>query len=335
MVIAVDGFGGDNAPIEVIKGCADAVKLYDVDIMLTGDEQKLKSAAEQNGISLDRITVVHAPSVIEIEDNPMRLRKDKSDCSMAKAFELLRDGEADAFVSAGSTAAIVVGASAFIKRISGVKRAALATVMPCDTGCFMLLDAGANIDCRPEMLTQFGIMGSVYMHKVMKTEKPRVGLANIGAEECKGDKLRVDTYELLKSAPINFVGNIEARDIPLGGADVVVADGFTGNIILKCVEGMGKLMSNSLKRIFYKNTATKLAAGLCMGSIKDFKAKMDYTEYGGAPLMGIAKPVIKAHGSSNAKAFTNAIRQAKFYIESEAIDEIKNKMTEFSAQAEE
>lgn len=334
MKIAVDGFGGDNAPVEVLKGCAQAAELNDVDILLTGDKARLEKAAQENGVSLKRIEIVHAPQVIEIEDNPMRMRKDKKDCSMARAFELLASGEADAFVSAGSTAAIVVGASSFLRRIKGVKRAGLATIIPGDDGCFMLMDAGANIDCRPEMLTQFGIMGSVYMEKVMNVNSPRVAVANIGAEECKGDKLRTETYKMLETAPVNFVGNIEARDIPLSGADVVVADGFTGNIILKLIEGMGKVISNSLKRIFYKNALSMVAAGLVKGSIKELKAKMDYTEYGGAPLMGISKPVIKAHGSSNAKAFANAIKQAKFFAGSGAIADIECRMAEFSVKKE-
>ena len=326
MKIIVDGFGGDNAPIEVLKGCELGVRLYDVDIVITGDEDKLRKTADDNNISLDRIEIYHAPDVIEVEDNPVKILKDKKNCSMAAAFNLLNASAGDAFLSAGSTGAIVVGASSLVKRIKGVKRAALAPILPSEHGCFMLLDAGANIDCKPEMLAQFGVMGSVYMDKVMKIEKPRVGLANIGAEECKGDALRLEAYKMLENAPLNFIGNTEARDIPMDAAEVIVADGFTGNVILKLMEGFGSVVGRSLKEIFYKNTVSKLSALLVKNGIKDFKKKMDYTEYGGAPLMGISKPVIKAHGSSNAKAFASAIRQAKFFVESRAIDELTQQL---------
>lgn len=335
MRIAVDAFGGDNAPLDVLKGSAEAIKLYDdISVILTGKREIIEATAKEHNISMERIKIVDAPSVIEVEESPIKILKEKSDCSMAVAFKLLAEGEADAFLSAGSTAAIVVGASSYIKKIKGVKRAALSTVMPSDTGFFLLLDAGANIDCKPEVLTQFGIMGSIYMEKVMGVNNPRVALANIGEEDCKGDTLRVDTYQMLKDASINFTGNIEARDIPLDGADVVVADGFTGNVILKLMEGMGKVLSNSLKRIFFKNAISKISALLVKGSIKDLRKKMDYTEYGGAPLLGIAKPVIKAHGSSNAKAFRNAIRQARFFVQSTAIKDIEENIKSFSAKKE-
>ena len=244
------------------------------------------------------------------------------DCSMAVGMQMLADGEGDAFVSAGSTGALVVGATFIVKRIKGIKRPALATVLPTATVPTMLLDSGANADCRPEMLVQFAIMGSAYMNKIMGVSSPKVGLANIGAEESKGRELELETYRQLKNAPVNFVGNIEARQIPLGDCDVVVTDGFSGNLLLKLYEGMGKFFSNELKTLLTRDMKSKLAAALVMGGVKEFKKKVDYTEHGGAPLLGTAKPVIKAHGSSNAKAFYNAVRQAKKFTETKVIDEI-------------
>ena len=314
MKIVVDGFGGDHAPLAVLEGCAMAVKAYGVEILLTGDQKKLEQTAREKGISLDGIQIVHAPDVIEMHDDPVSLLKAKSQSSMAVAFQLLKEGKGDAFVSAGSTGAIVVGANFIIKRIKGIKRAGLATVIPTASGCYLLMDAGANLDCKPETLTHFGIMGSIYMQKVMKVASPRVGLVNVGTEDTKGGELQLGAYAMMQQAPIHFTGNVEARELPKGGVDVAVADGFTGNIILKLTEGMGSLMSTKLKEIF-SGTVGKLAGALVLSKIKALKASMDYTEYGGAPLLGAARPVIKAHGSSNAKAIMNAIRQGRDYVQ--------------------
>ncbi|MDF2567123.1 MAG: plsX, partial [Oscillospiraceae bacterium] len=204
MKIIVDGFGGDNAPLAVLQGCEMAVKQHGVDIIVTGDESIIKEVADKNNISLHNIDIVHAPTVIDVEENPVRILKEKNDCSMAVAFKLLAEGKGDAFVGAGSTGAIVVGASYIVKRIKGIKRAALAPIIPSDKGCYMLMDGGANLDCKPEMLMQFGIMGSVYMNKIIKVKNPRVGLVNIGEEETKGNDLQIEAYKLLKQAPVNF-----------------------------------------------------------------------------------------------------------------------------------
>jgi glycerol-3-phosphate acyltransferase PlsX len=320
--IIVDGFGGDNAPLEVLKGCASAVNEYGVDILITGKEDTIKQMAEKNGISLKGIEILNAEQQITMEDSPRDILKAKSDSSMAVGLSVLAQGKGDAFVSAGNTGALVFGASYIVKCIKGIKRPALAPILPSDTGCYMLLDGGANLECRPQMLQQFGIMGSIYMEKIIHKSKPRVGLVNVGSEETKGGALQKQAYELLKDASINFYGNIEARDIPYGVCEVVVADGFTGNIILKLTEGLGLTFAGYLKALFKRNILTKLAALMVMSGISDFKKKMDYTEYGGAPLMGIKKPVIKAHGSSNAKAFKNAIRQAIAFVTEKVIDEI-------------
>ena len=323
MKIIVDGFGGDNAPLAVLQGCEMAVKEYGVEIVVTGDEETLKKTAQENGVSLEHISFHHAPSVITMEDEPTSILKEKADCSMAAAFQLVKEGKGDAFVSAGNTGAILVGATFLLKRIKGVKRAALASVIPTATGCYLLMDCGANVECRPEVLTQFGVMGSLYMKKVMKTANPKVGLINIGAEETKGGELQIAALAQMKEAPINFTGNVEARELPKGAVDVAVADGFTGNIVLKLTEGMGSLMSAKLKEIF-GGAVGKLAGALVLKKIKALKKSMDYTEYGGAPLVGINQPVIKAHGSSNPKAFKNAIRQARDFAQSGMIEELGN-----------
>lgn len=322
MKIIVDAFGGDNAPLEVIKGSAMAVEQLGVEIILTGDENKIKAAAAENNISLNGISIMHTESVIDIHEEPTSIIKERSDCSMAIGLKALADGEGDAFVSAGSTGALVVGATFIAKRIKGIKRAALAPVMPTDKGYMMLVDAGANVDCRPEMLVQFGIMGSCYMERVLGVKSPKVGLINVGAEDTKGREMDIEAYKMLKEAPVNFYGNLEARDIPLGECEVVVSDGFTGNVALKLYEGMGSYFSHTLKDMLMGSFGGKLAALLIMKKIKAFKKKMDYSETGGAVLMGISKPVIKAHGSSNAKAFYNAIRQAKNCVDGDIIGEI-------------
>ena len=253
---------------------------------------------------------------------------------MAVGMQMLADGEGDAFVSAGSTGALVVGATFIVKRIKGIKRPALATILPTAAKPTMLLDSGANADCRPEMLVQFGIMGTAYMSKILGVNSPRVGLANIGAEPSKGRELELETYKQLQNAPVNFIGNIEARQLPMGDCDVCVADGFCGNIMLKLYEGMAKFFSGDLKTLLTKDFKSKMAAMLVMKNVKEFKKKVDYTEYGGAPLLGIAKPVIKAHGSSNAKAFYNAVRQAKQTVENNVIGEITSALEAMKSKQE-
>ncbi len=329
MKIIVDGFGGDHAPLSVLQGCELAVREYpDVEIIVTGEEAEIRRIAQEHNISLDRIEIADANGIIEVEDEATKILKEKKDCSMGVALQLLADGKGDAFVSGGSTGAIVVGASFIVKRIKGIKRAALAPILPTDNGCYMLMDAGANLECRPEMLTQFGLMGSIYMSHVMKIENPRVGLLNVGAEETKGTDLQLGAYRQLQNSDLHFVGNVEAREITSGACDVLVTDGFSGNIVLKLTEGLAMTLMGNIKGIFLKNLGTKLAAMALKPGLKEFKKKMDYTEYGGAPLMGVNKPVIKAHGSSNAKAFKNAIRQAHDFCERDVIADIKSALAD-------
>ncbi|MBR3025814.1 MAG: phosphate acyltransferase PlsX [Oscillospiraceae bacterium] len=324
MNVIVDAFGGDNAPDAVIEGSILAVQNLGVKVTLVGDEKLINEAAEKHNLVLTGIDVVHADTVFDIHEEPTEIIKSGKNSSMAVGLGLLHDGKGDAFVSAGSTGALVVGATFIAKRLKGVKRAALAPIMPAKDGYFMLLDGGANTECRPEALVQFGLMGSAYMEKVMGIKEPRVGLLNIGAEETKGRELEIETYRLLEKSPVNFVGNIEARDMPFSKCDVLVADGYTGNIALKLYEGMGLYFGKTLKNMLTKNLKTKIAAGLLLDQVNEFKKKMDYSEVGGAVLMGIQGTVIKAHGSSDGKAFYNAIRQAKECVETGVSERISS-----------
>ena len=329
MKIIVDAFGGDHAPLVPIEGAVQAVKELGVEVILVGDETKIIKTAQNNSLDMKSITIHHAGDVLSMEDDAADLLKKRTDTSMGVGLKLLAEGAGDAFVSAGSTGALLVGATSFVKRIKGIRRAALATVLPGRDKSFLLLDCGANVECRPEMLVQFGYIGSVYMEKVMQRETPSVCLANIGAEDTKGTETIQEAFKLLSDTKdINFEGNIEARDIPFGKADVVVADGFTGNIILKLTEGLAKFLTDNMKQMFYKSAKTKLAALLLKDGLKEFSSGLDYTEYGGAPLLGIAKPVIKAHGSSNTKAMKNAIRQAKIFAESGTVEIIAQSLKE-------
>ncbi len=311
MNILIDAFGGDDAPLEVIKGGALAVQQLGVTVTLVGDEEKIRSCAAENGLSLDGMEILHAPAVFDIHEEPTTLLKQHRDTSMAVGMQALHDGTGDAFVCAGSTGALLVGSTFLVKRIPGIKRAAVAPVLPTETTPFLLIDGGANNDCRPEMLVQFAIMGSAYMEKVMHVQNPRVALLNVGAEETKGRELELESYVQLSQAPVHFIGNIEARELPKGAADVVVTDGFTGNVALKLYEGMGKFMAHQMKGNLFAGFAGKLAALLILPKIKALTKKMDYKAVGGAVMLGVQKPVIKAHGSSDAQAFFNAIRQAR------------------------
>jgi len=322
MKIIVDAFGGDNAPLEVLKGCERAVNELGVNIILTGDSIKIKECADRSGICMNGIEIEHTDDVLDIHEEPKEIIKSGKNTSMALGLQLLAGGKGDAFVSAGSTGALVMGATFIVKRIKGIKRIAPSPVMPADKGCFILTDAGANTECRPEMLVQFAVMGSAYMEKVMGINNPKVGLLNIGAEETKGRELEIEAYKLLENSGLNFIGNIEARDIPKGECQVVVTDGFTGNVALKLYEGMGSFFSKKIKWIF--SGIGKIGALFSLGKIKALKKQMDYKEVGGSALLGVRKPVIKAHGSSDGTAFFNAVRQAKKCVEGNVAGVIEN-----------
>lgn len=326
MKIIVDAFGGDNAPLEIIKGCALAVDEYGFNIVLVGPKGKIEDVANKNKISLKNMEIVNANEIITMEDSADTVIKTKKESSMAIGLKLLSKGEGDAFISAGNSGALVVGATLLVKRIKGIKRCAFAPILPKDDGFFMLIDSGANVECRPEMLYQFGVMGSIYMDKVMGINKPRIGLANVGTEEHKGSELQQNTFKLLQNSNLNFIGNIEARDIPIDAADVVVSDGFTGNIILKMYEGVALTLLNKIKGLFNKNLKTKLAASLVLSDMKKLKKQIDYNEFGGAPIIGISKPVFKAHGSAKAKTFKNALKLTASYVENNVISEISTEL---------
>ena len=300
-----------------------AVDEYGVDIVLTGDKEKINQCVQDNHIRLKNTEIVNAAEAIAMHDDAKSVLKAKSDSSMAVGFRLLNEGRGDAFVSAGNTGAITVGATLITKRIKGVKRPAIASVMPSAKKPILLMDCGANAQCRAEFLYQFGLMGDLYMKHILKYDNPRIALANNGEEETKGTALVKEAYALMKDAPYHFVGNVEGRQIPFGDADVIVADGFTGNLILKTYEGVAKVLMNGIKDAFMKNIVTKLSYLGVKSGIDDMKKQFDYKEYGGAVLLGVKKPVIKAHGSADARTFKNAIKQAVWFLENSLIEEIE------------
>ena len=329
MKIVIDAMGGDFAPLAPVKGALLARERYpDVELVLAGREDAILSALREAGMSgpPEGVTIRNAAEVVEIADDPATAFKKKPDSSLTVGLTMVRDGEADGFVSAGSTGALLAGATLVVKRIRGLRRAALAPTIPTAAGRAVLLDCGANAECTEEYLLQFAYLGSYYASKVLGVEKPRVGLLNIGAEEEKGDALRRGTYQRLAEAgrngDLNFVGNVEAKEALLGQCDVIVADGFSGNVMLKAVEGAGKLMSGMLKDMLLQNAGTKLAALLLKGGLREFKRTLDPNEVGGTALLGISKPVVKAHGASNDAAFCNAVRQAVEVARSGIADDI-------------
>ncbi len=326
MKIIVDAFGGDNAPLEIIKGCVDAVKEFNIGIILTGNESVIRKVAQENSLSLDGIEIADCSQVITMDDNADAVLKSKKDSSMTLGFKLLNEDKGQAFISAGNSGALCMGATLGVKRIKGIKRPAFAPVLPSESGIFMLVDGGANVECRPEMIYQFALMGSIYMNKVMGIENPRVGLANVGTEEHKGNDLYQSAYKLLKESNLNFIGNVEGRDIPKGVCDVVVCDGFTGNLILKTYEGVAITLMKQIKHMFADSTKGKLSAMLVMNSLKDLKSRFNYNAYGGAPILGSSKPVFKAHGDSNAITLKNAIKLSIDYVNGRAIEEISSEL---------
>lgn len=331
MKIIVDAFGGDNGLDPIVKGANQAISANnDIEVILTGKEESIIKALKENNIENKNISIVDAQDVVLGTDDPTAAVRTKPDSSMMVGLKLLAQQKGDAFVSAGNTGALFSGATLIVKRQNGVKRAALAPILPGENGGFMLIDSGANVVCTSQMLLQFGIMGSVYMKSIMGIESPKVGLLNVGKEETKGTELQLETYDLLRKSQLNFIGNIEAREVPQSAADVVVTDGFTGNVVLKLYEGLAGSLFSSIKQIFLKSSLTKIAALMLKGGLSDFKKKFDYTEYGGTAFLGLKKPVFKAHGSSDAKAFKNAILGAATYIEKGVTEEIQKGISELT-----
>ena len=324
MKIAVDAFGGDHAPHEIVKGCVAAIQEIDDDIIMVGREQEIADILRNEAVPEGRITICNASEVIETGDHPVEAVRHKKDSSLVVSLRLVKEGKADAVVSAGNTGAYLAGAFRILGRMKGIKRPALTTVMPTvGKNPGVLLDVGANADCRPQHLVQFAQMGSIYASSVLNIENPRVALLNIGAEEAKGNALTKEAHQLLKQENLNFMGNIEPRYVLSGSADVVVCDGFTGNVVIKLIEGTASTLFSMLKQVFFKSFATKLAAGILKPGLQSIKNQMDYSAYGGAPFLGIDGVVFKAHGSSDRVAIANCIKAASRYLSAGVNDKIK------------
>ena len=332
MKIIVDAMGGDNAPVEIVNGALKGIEELGLEIILVGRGETILKVLEEQGIGeLPKgLEIANAEDVVDMDDDPVTVVKERKDSSMVVGLTMLRDGMGDAFISAGSTGALISAATLIVKRIRGIRRAGLGIEFP--TGNeevnTLLLDCGANAECTSEYLLQFAYMGAFYMQHQHGIKQARVALLNIGEEETKGLPLQRETYALLKKADaegrLKFIGNLEARDMLSGKADVVVADGYSGNMVLKTAEGMAGYIINNVKEIFLKNGRTKLAALFVKSGLREMRKRMDYKEVGGTPLLGISKPVIKAHGSSDARAIFNALRQAKITAENGIIDDIIN-----------
>ena len=334
MKIIIDAMGGDNAPGEIVKGALDALDIFDCEIILTGRGEDILRVLERNNISNlpAGVEIVNAAEIVEIEDDPATVIREKKDSSLVVGLDLLKEGRGDALVSAGSTGALLSGATLIVKRIRGIRRAALALFTPNSKNGFILIDCGANAECTPEYLNQFALMGSIYAEYLLSTESPRVGLLNIGAELTKGTSLQLETYKILEDAKskghINFVGNIEPAAAMNGDCDILVSDGYSGNIFLKTVEATASLVMKELKAVYFKNPMTKLSAMMVKRHIKELRTKMSADTIGGTALLGISKPVLKAHGSSNAAAITSAIGQAILSVNANIAEQISNVLSE-------
>ena len=333
MKILLDAMGGDNAPDAVIKGAVKAVSEIKSEIVLIGNEEiinaKVKEFFDKEKISdiSDRLSIKHATEQIEMEDTPTVAIKQKKDSSMVVGFKMLKEGEGDVFISAGNSGALLTGATLLVGRSKGIDRPAIAPMLPAYKKSFMLMDAGANTNCKPLNLVQFAQMSTIYLKNTFGIEKPRIGLLNIGTEETKGNDLVKETYNILKEQSeelgINFIGNVEGRDCFSGEVDAVITDGFTGNVFLKTTEGLGKLVKRNLTESLKRNIWTTLCAIPCLPAIKRFSKTMDYKEYGGALFLGVKKPVVKAHGSSDEYLFYFTLKQAENFVKSGAVEKMK------------
>ena len=327
MKIIVDAMGGDNAPLEIVRGALNAARARrDWEILLVGREADVRLAVSQCGGAPGNVHLVNATEVIDMHDDPATAFKTKKDSSITVGLTMLKNGEGDAFVSAGSTGALLSAGTLLVKRVRGIRRAAMAPAIPTAGGRAVLIDCGANAECSVEYLVQFAYLGSFHAARVLGIENPRVGLLNIGSEDSKGDQLRRDTYQILKAAGeaghLNFIGNIEAKEAMKGGCDVIVADGFSGNVMLKTIEGVGSFMGRELKGMFLKSLGTKVAALLVKDGLRAFKDRLDPDTVGATPFLGLTKPVLKAHGASGARAMENAVYQAVAAAEADVAGDI-------------
>lgn len=328
--VALDAMGGDNAPAEIVKGAVDAVSSREeIKVFLVGQEDAIQEELKKYQYPSDRIEVVDAPEVIEMAEPPVWAIRKKKQSSMVVAMNMVKQKEADAFVSAGSSGAILVGGQTIVGRIKGIKRPPLAPMIPTEAGVSLLIDCGANVDARPEHLLQFAKMGSIYMENVVGVKNPRVAIVNIGAEEEKGNSLVKETFPLLRECKeLNFVGSIEAREIPHGGADVIVCEAFVGNVILKLYEGLSSTLVGVIKQGLMSTLKSKIGAALALPALKKTLKKFDASEYGGAPLLGLNGLVVKTHGSSKAKEVTNSIYQCVTFCKEDINGIIREKIAE-------
>ena len=333
MRIIVDVMGGDHAPLETVRGAVEASRLLNASFILVGDREAIERIAAEEGYDLRRFDIVHTPTVITMEDDPLSVVRAKKDSSMSVGLHLLAEGKGDAFVSTGNTGALFTGATLIVRKVRGIQRAAIGTLLPTAGIPSVLLDTGANVVVTEEYLEQFAVMGSAYIKKMFGISEPSVGLLNNGTEAHKGTPLHVEAYQRLSAcSSIRFVGNVEANAACFGACNVVVTDGFTGNIFLKSIEGASKVLMKAVKGVFAKNGVSKLSALLVKGSLSAMKKTFDPSEYGGSPFLGISRPVVKAHGSSDARAFCNAIRAAASYAESGVIYDIAEEAERFLAE---
>ena len=342
MKIILDAMGGDNAPEAPVLGAIEAAKLWGTQITVVGRGEAILEVMRKNGIETlpEGMEIANADDVVDMHDDPANVVRKRKNSSMIVGLKMLSEGQGDAFISAGSTGALLSGATLVVKRVKGIRRAAMAPAMPNKAGGkTVIVDCGANAECTPEFLLQFGMVGSIYAKKVLGVANPKVGLLNIGTEDTKGTQLQKDTYALLQNAHeqgiLNFVGNVEGRDVPLGVVDVVVCDGFAGNVLLKSIEGTAMFMGSLMSRMFKKNVLSKLAALMVMKDIKAFKKLLDYREIGGTQFLGIKKPVIKAHGSSDALAFRNAVKQAMEAAEGDITADLEQSLAAMKAKENE
>ena len=332
MKIIIDGMGGDNAPSEIVKGSVDALSMIGDEIILVGDQETLAAELRKYRGKYDetRLSIRHASEVISNEEAPVKAIRTKKDSSMVVGIGMVKSGEGDLFISAGSSGALMAGGLFILGRIQGIDRPAIASVYPILGGSrpSLLVDAGANAECKPVNLLEFGVMGSIYMEKVIGIERPKVGLVNIGTEEAKGSTLTKAAYELLAQSSVHFIGNVEAREVPKGVCDVIVCDGFVGNVILKLTEGLAWNVLKLLKRKFTDGTSAKIGALFLSGKMRDLKSEFDYSEYGGAPILGVKGPIVKMHGSSSANGVKNTILKAIPYAENRVVQIIQNSVEE-------
>ena len=329
MRIILDGMGGDNAPGAIVEGAVLASKVIDHEIVIIGQEELINQELKKYKYNHDKITVADAREVITNDEAPVRAVRSKKDSSIVKGIDMVKNGEGDIFISAGSTGALLSGGLFILGRIQGIDRPALASIYPILGGePSLLVDAGANAECKPNNLLEFGMMGNIYMEKVIGRPSPRVGLVNIGTEAAKGSTLTKAAYELLEQSDMNFVGNVEAREVPKSACDVIVCDGFTGNVVLKLTEGLAWNILQVIKKKFTDGVKAKLGAALLIDKLGELKKEFDYSEYGGAPILGVKGPIVKMHGSSSANAVKNTILKGIPFVEESVVETIQNSVLE-------